>query len=62
MERLTRRKAIVIAGGVPVLAGLGAYGAREEQAGSPRELRDSSGPPRERRARAFSSGTCPMSG
>jgi protein SCO1/2 len=33
MERLTRRKAIIIAGGVPVLAGLGAYGAREEQAG-----------------------------
>jgi protein SCO1 len=35
MERLTRRRAIVIAGGVPVLAGLGAYGAREEGAGQP---------------------------
>jgi protein SCO1/2 len=33
MERLTRRKAIMIAGGVPVLAGLGAYGAREEELG-----------------------------
>ena len=37
MERLTRRKAIIIAGGVPVLAGLGAYGAREEQAGQSTE-------------------------
>ena len=36
MERLTRRKAITIAG-LPVLAGLGVYGVREEQLGATAE-------------------------